>query len=671
MISINKIINSKESRPRWRFTKYYTGVEKTPEELRLHIQQEEQDEFECFERPTDIKSISEYVKKWTQDHVGVDFKFRQYQFEYIVQVLHNILNGGVKINCIEAPTGSGKSWFAFIISGVAWEYYRKTSYILVSDLGLMDQYMNDVDKFKFNDIGRMKGLANYRCELNNMAFPSGECKMHKVPYNILMNPHLAEQKGYYCTEECPCIIDRKKAIVSPITIMTYVLYLCYMNDVLPLYDKNGADGLPPFDMRDIVICDEVHKMPDIVQNWCSPEFFEDYDVGEMEKIIDFLNEEGMFNDISERDKCTAQNLRVFQHKIIENISNKKDAFKYFNKYFNIQDILASKIDQIRDTLQIKEDVQKELSKKDKEVLFVCTWLENRHLKFKTYNKVMEQVGHKHMVINSVFDSKTKTYDKKKFTINCVYEEWLVNEFFNNKSKNELMMTATIGDYNLFRREIGVDIWDNETREKNFRFLRIPSTFDFSQSPIYVLPNYKMTYSMKDENMPKVVDLIDRILAFHQNQKGIIHTGSYEFSRKLFSYANQETRNRLLCYSDSKNKEYYLDEFGYSSNKVLAGPTLTTGLNMPDDDCRFMIIMKVPYPSLGDQLVKAKKNVIAGWYDGETFKTMIQSFGRGIRHKNDWCVTYVIDGSFCHIFEKAQTQNYLTPELVKRIQYVTL
>ena len=667
MLSISKIINSKESRPKWRFTKYYTGVEKTPEEKDMHLKMELEDEKECAARPADIKTLSDLVCQWVQDHIGMDFKFREYQFEYIVQILHNILNSNIKITCLEAPTGSGKSWIAFIVAGVAWEYYRKSSYILVSDLGLLEQYINDVNKYKLDDFAKMKGLANYRCSLNNMVFPSGDCKLHKVPYNILMNQRLAEQNGYYCTPDCPCIIDRKKAILSPITIMTYVLYLCHMNDVKPLYSEDGSDGLPPFDTRDIVICDEVHKMPDIVQNWCSPEFSEDYDMGELGKLIDFINSEGLFEP-DEREECTTEHLVEYQHKIVDFIYDKPTAFSYYMKYFQIQDAIASKIDKIRDIFEKKEFSGGKLSKDDKAVLFACSWLENRHTRFATYPKIVENIGYQNLVINSVYDNKTKSFNHKKFCINCVYEEWLVNEFFNNKSKHEVMMTATVGDYGLFQREIGVGLWEYNRQFNDFKYLRIPTTFNYKISPIYMIPDYKMSYAYKDQNLPHVVEIIDLILQSHKNQKGIIHTGSYEFARKLFDNASIETKNRLLCYSNSKEKEYVLDEYNYCTDKVLAGPTLVEGIDLPDDNCRFMIVMKVPYPSLADQLVRAKKDVIPFWYDGETMKTIVQSLGRGIRHKDDWCITYIVDGSFENIYDKMEGR--ISPEIYERFKKVT-
>jgi Rad3-related DNA helicase len=60
-------------------------------------------------------------------------------------------------------------------------------------------------------------------------------------------------------------------------------------------------------------------------------------------------------------------------------------------------------------------------------------------------------------------------------------------------------------------------------------------------------------------------------------------------------------------------------------------------------------------------------MIPEWYDSETLKKVIQSIGRGIRHKSDWCITYVIDGSFVSLYEKHKYN--LGNDFNNRVQYV--
>lgn len=663
MLDIATFLNYRATKHKWKFTKFFTGSEETEDIARLHIQKELDDIEACAKRDTSVETIKNCCLEWVTTHVGHTFTFRQYQLEYIVGMLDNILNHQTKINCLEAPTGSGKSWIAMVIAGVAWEYYRKTSYILVSDIGLLNQYWEDVNNYRFHEFGHMKGLANYSCDANRMVFPSSECRMHKISYEILMKPKVACSKGYPCATTCECILDRKRAIVSPITIMTYVLYLTYMNDVVPMYA--GTDKVCPFEKRDIVICDEVHKMPSIVQNYCSPEFDWAVDKDFFAKLIKCCSEYGFYENPEDEEVCNLKNIQDAQFDIVMT-SDKKESFEALIRYVNIQKKILECVPKIREMINKKKEIGDKLDKSDKKLLGACSWIENRSTHFTKYPSLVDKIGYDKMVVNSVYDTVKKELNKYKFTINCVYEEYLVKEFFNDKCDSEIMMSATIGDCALFRREVGAEIG---LAPEDFKFYRIPSTFDFTNSPIYVLPTYRMSYAYKEQNMPYIINLINGIVARHQGQKGIIHTGSYDFSRRVLEGVDDMTKSRILCYTNSKDKEMCIDNFYFSKDKVLVGPTLVEGINLPDDECRFMIIMKVPYPNLGDKLVSAKKDVIPNWYNGETIKSVIQSLGRGIRHKNDWCITYVIDGSFCTIYNA--TQGNLSDDLKKRIQYVTV
>ena len=73
--------------------------------------------------------IEKYVRKWTEEKIGEDFKFRVYQLEAIVDIIDNIINNQKQNIVIEAPTGSGKSLINIIAAGVLNEYFDLTSYI--------------------------------------------------------------------------------------------------------------------------------------------------------------------------------------------------------------------------------------------------------------------------------------------------------------------------------------------------------------------------------------------------------------------------------------------------------------------------------------------------------------------------------------------------------------
>ena len=54
-------------------------------------------------------------------------------------------------------------------------------------------------------------------------------------------------------------------------------------------------------------------------------------------------------------------------------------------------------------------------------------------------------------------------------------------------------------------------------------------------------------------------------------------------------------------------------------------------------------MKIPYAHLGNEYVRKKKDLVDGWYEYDACEKIRQGIGRGIRHENDWCKTYIVDG----------------------------
>tara|TARA_Y100001938_G_scaffold30629_1_gene41606 strand:- start:165 stop:473 length:309 start_codon:yes stop_codon:yes gene_type:complete len=85
--------------------------------------------------------------------------------------------------------------------------------------------------------------------------------------------------------------------------------------------------------------------------------------------------------------------------------------------------------------------------------------------------------------------------------------------------------------------------------------------------------------------------------------------------------------------------------------VLLSPSMTEGVDLKEDLSRFQIICKVPFPYLGDKLVRKKMNKWDWWYDLQTAKTIIQSVGRSIRSESDSAVTYILDSSWERFYGK--------------------
>ena len=70
----------------------------------------------------------------------------------------------------------------------------------------------------------------------------------------------------------------------------------------------------------------------------------------------------------------------------------------------------------------------------------------------------------------------------------------------------------------------------------------------------------------------------------------------------------------------------------------------------------MIVCKVPYPYLGDKQVAARAYTAGGnlWYQVATIRSLVQMTGRGVRHEDDHCATYLLDGQFMTLWQKSKS-----------------
>ena len=79
--------------------------------------------------------------------------------------------------------------------------------------------------------------------------------------------------------------------------------------------------------------------------------------------------------------------------------------------------------------------------------------------------------------------------------------------------------------------------------------------------------------------------------------------------------------------------------------VLLSPSMTEGVDLKGDLSRFQVICKIPYPYLGDQIVRKRMYKHKDWYGLQTAKSIVQSCGRSVRSNTDTAVTYILDSDW--------------------------
>lgn len=177
---------------------------------------------------------------------------------------------------------------------------------------------------------------------------------------------------------------------------------------------------------------------------------------------------------------------------------------------------------------------------------------------------------------------------------------------------------------------------------------VPSTFDPARRPIYIHPVAEMTRKNEEHARPLIAQAIAKVVAKHPDDKILIHTVSYANNRFIENVLRQgDALFRLVTYNAAVEKQRAIDRYLNQPGAVFLAPSLDRGIDLPGDDCRVIVICKIPFPSLGDKQISARMHSKGGqnWYAVKTIRSLIQMTGRGMRSHDDFCESYILDKMF--------------------------
>jgi Rad3-related DNA helicase len=209
------------------------------------------------------------------------------------------------------------------------------------------------------------------------------------------------------------------------------------------------------------------------------------------------------------------------------------------------------------------------------------------------------------------------------------------EYLWHLGKQFLLMSATIISAQQMAEDLGLD-------DEEWAFVDVPSTFPIENRPIYVEPVANVTAKAKETAWPAALKRIKEIAA-HHDERILVHTVSYAYA----AFLHEGLGDRAITYRSAKEREDALTEFLGSPNGILLAPSFERGIDLPYDDCRVIIVAKIPFPYLGDKQVNKRlySRGGKGWYAMQTVRSLIQMTGRAMRHEDDRAETYIIDSQF--------------------------
>jgi len=330
-------------------------------------------------------------------------------------------------------------------------------------------------------------------------------------------------------------------------------------------------------------------------------------------------------EISEHFAQTALKLKVPELKTMHQVVTwvKKD---YLPRLGNIKKHMEQKIEKFSLGSKLKEFVT--ISKRYE--------LIDKHLC--KLNRFIAVFDKENWVMNTISSEQN---GKKKFEFKPIDIALFSEPNLFKSGEKVLLMSATIMNKGAFCRTLGIN-------PNDVAFISIPSPFKKENRPIIYAPVAKMGLRDIENSLPKIAEAVMAILAEHKNEKGIIHCHSY----KVTNYLKENIKSKRLLTHDASDRDRVLAKHEADPRPtVLLSPSMTEGVDLKDDASRFQIICKIPYPYLGDKLVKKRMNKWKWWYPLQTAKVVVQSVGRSIRNENDHAVTYILDAGWQYFVDR--------------------
>lgn len=210
-------------------------------------------------------------------------------------------------------------------------------------------------------------------------------------------------------------------------------------------------------------------------------------------------------------------------------------------------------------------------------------------------------------------------------------------------KHVILMSATLPSN--FKEIFGI-------RKEECVEIRLDSTFKKENRPIFFATDLpKMNKDTVLTNKSPAIQLLDKVLEHHKDEKGIIHTANYKFMHQLRKC--YKGNNRFIWVSQDDDKDRLIKRHSNSDEPtILVSPAMMEGVDLKDDLARFGVLLKIPYPML-DEYTKRMMKIYPSWYSAATATNICQSYGRQVRSKDDKASFYILDGQFDNCISRSK------------------
>jgi len=250
---------------------------------------------------------------------------------------------------------------------------------------------------------------------------------------------------------------------------------------------------------------------------------------------------------------------------------------------------------------------------------------------------------KHRVINFLQDQDegkhwTKTHDDGKVSFEPVFIGRFIDRFLWDQADKIVLSSATIPKGE-FLEEIGLE-------PDEIKRVEVPSTFPVKNRPVITDYVGKMTNSERGDTIPDIAEKIKELANFHRGEQGFVHCNSYDIMERIYQQLPKSIQRRTDR-QDRKDRTGSLEDWLSNDSQIFLSVSMDEGISLDDDKARWQVVAKASFPFVGDERVSYRLNELNdwNWYNGRAAINLQQAVGRGMRSKDDYCVTYLLDSSF--------------------------
>lgn len=523
-------------------------------------------------------------------------EFRPHQIIAMVDAV-TAFEDGVNVVVVNAPTGSGKT---IIAEGVRRLLDVRGLYVANTN-SLVDQFHED-----FGDYARrLKGKSNYPTRdapekfgagdsWGKGALSCGDCEKHMetLPHCDKCDPYVVtEEPVLHCAHchpvwECPYAVAKALATGDKKRGITKPP-VAITNTAYFITEANMVGGLSN---QEFIVIDECDTLESILMNG-------------IEVFISAKRMEKLGIEPPPHKTIEDEWLPWCESELIPKV--RKACEEYKNK------------------LKRAKRISPEQTR------------ENQSLQ-RLYAQVVE-LANQLRIGNAVYDG----YDKGDLHFKPVRVDNVAGKKLWRHGARWLLMSATIIDPTEYVESVGI-----EDNGMTWELIDVPSTFPPENRPIYVKPVANMVWKEKETEWPKMVDGIQWAIDQHPDDRILVHTVSYAFSKYCLERL-KGTGREVMSYTMASERESTLARFKKSHGAVLLASSMDRGIDLPEDDCRVVIITKMPFLSLKDKQVTRRMYSHGGqlWYQVQTLRVLVQMTGRHVRSAQDVGTTYILDKQF--------------------------